>query len=108
MGPAQTTFSAVGAGAGADVDQVIRCADAIFIVLDHDDRVADVSQPLERADEPRVVALMQADGRLVQHIADADQTAAHLRRQANALRLAAGEACRSCDPASDIPGRHPA
>ena len=36
--------AAVGAGAGADVDQVVGGADAVLIVLDHDDGVADVAQ----------------------------------------------------------------
>src|SRR5947208_6838606 len=34
---------------------------------------------------------MQADGRLIEHIADADKTRANLGCQANALRFAAGE-----------------
>ena len=45
----------------------------------------------QRADQPVVVALVQADGRLVQHVADADQAAADLRGQADPLGLAAGE-----------------
>ena len=84
------------AGAGADVDQVIGGADAVLIVLDHDDGVADVAQAQQRADQARVVALVQADRRLVEHVADADQARADLRRQADALRFAAGERCRSC------------
>ena len=53
-------------------------------------------QPFERADEPGVVALMQADRRLIEHIANADQSAADLRGQPDALRFAAGEAWRFC------------
>ena len=41
--------------------------------------------------EPVVVALVQADGRLIEHVADADQAAADLRGQADALGFAAGE-----------------
>ena len=84
-------ISAVRAGAGADVDQIVGGADAVFIVLDHDDGIADGLQTLERADQPGVVALVQADGRLIEHIADADQPAADLRGQADALGFAAGE-----------------
>ena len=65
--------SPVRAGAGADVDQVIAVADAVLIVLDHDHAVADVAQAVKRADEPRVVALVQADRRLIEHVADADE-----------------------------------
>ena len=42
-----------------------------------------------------VVARVQADGRLVEHVADALQVAAELRRQADALRLAARERGRA-------------
>src|SRR6185437_2849523 len=48
-------------------------------------------ESVECADQPRVVALMQADGRLVQDIADADEAGADLRGQADALGFAAGE-----------------
>src|SRR5438045_542092 len=34
---------------------------------------------------------MQANGRLIEHVADADQSRANLRRQTNALRFAAGK-----------------
>src|SRR6185437_3377896 len=76
---------AMRAGAGSDVDEVIRFADAVFIVLDHDDAIADVAESVECADQPRVVALMQADGRLVQDIADADEAGADLRGQADEI-----------------------
>ena len=88
--------AAVRAGAGADVDQVVGGADAVLVVLDHEDGVADVAQAVERADQARVVALVQADGGLVEDVADADEAGADLRRQADALGFAAGEACRSC------------
>ena len=60
-------------------------------MLDDDDRVADVAQPLERADQPRVVALVQADRRLVEDVEDADELRADLRREPKPLRLAARE-----------------
>ena len=75
--------------ARADVDDVVGGADGLLVVLDHDDRVAQVAQPLQRGDEPLVVALVQADGGLVEHVEHADQTAADLAGQADALRLAA-------------------
>ena len=46
---------------------------------------------LQRRQQPIVVALMQADRRLVEDVQHADQRAADLRRQADALRLAAGQ-----------------
>ncbi len=63
----------------------------ILVMLDDDQRIAQVAQPHERANQPGVVALMQADARLVQHVEHAHQARANLRRQPDALRLAAGE-----------------
>jgi hypothetical protein len=59
-------------------------------VLDDDHGVAEVAQADQRLDEPAVVALVQADRRLVEHVEHADQAGADLRRQPDALRLAAG------------------
>ena len=53
--------------------------------------VAEVAQAEQRRDQPRVVALVQADARLVEDVEHAHQPGADLRRQADALRLAAGE-----------------
>ncbi len=41
-------LAAVHASAGAHVDDVIRIEDRVFVVLDDDDRVADVAQLLQR------------------------------------------------------------
>ena len=79
------------AGARADVDDVVGAADRVLVVLDHDQRVALVAQLLQRVEQDLVVARVQADGRLVEHVADALQVAAELRREADALRLAARE-----------------
>ena len=76
---------------GPDVDDVVGGADGLLVVLDHDDRVAQVAQPLQRGDEALVVALVQADGGLVEHVEHADQAAADLAGQADALRLSAGQ-----------------
>ena len=84
-------FAAVHAGAGADVDDVVGEADRVLVVLDDDHRVAEVAQARERAEQTFVVALVQADGRLVEHVHHADQARADLRGQADALRFAAGQ-----------------
>jgi hypothetical protein len=63
-------------------------------VLDDDHRVADVAQVLERLQQAVVVALVQADRRLVEHVHDAGQPGTDLRGQADALRLAAGQRFR--------------
>ena len=85
-------FAAMHAGAGADVDDVVGEADRVFVVLDHDHRVAQIAQARERAEQALVVALVQADRGLVEHVHHADQACADLRGQADALRFAAGQA----------------
>ena len=54
-------------------------------------RIAQVAELLQGVQQPAVVAGVQADGRLVEHVEHAAQAAAHLGRQADALHLAAGK-----------------
>ena len=84
-------LSAVLAGAGTDVDHPVGGADRVLVVLDDDQGVAEVAQPDQRLDQPMVVALVQADARLVEHVQHADQAGPDLGRQPDPLRLAAGE-----------------
>ena len=84
-------LAAVLAGAGAHVDDVVGGAHRLLVVLDDDDRVAEVAELLERGEEARVVALVQADRRLVEDVEHADEARADLRREPDALRFAAGE-----------------
>src|SRR5262245_8404984 len=63
-------------------------------MLDDDDGVADIAQMDEGFEEARIVALMQADRRLVQHIEHASEARADLRGKPNALALAARERAR--------------
>ncbi len=79
------------AGAGADIDHIIGGEHGILVMLDHDHGVAEVAQPPERAEQALIVALVQADGGLVQHIEHAGQAGADLAGEADALALAAGQ-----------------
>ena len=88
---ARGDLAALVAGAGAEVEQVVGRRDDLAVVFDEHERVAQVAQALQRAEQPGVVARVQADGRLVEDVEDAGQAAADLARQADALRLAAGE-----------------
>ena len=83
--------AAVDAGAGAHVDDVIRGTNGIFVVLHDDDRVAQVAQPGQGREQALVVALMQADGGLVQHVHDAHQARADLAGEPDPLGFAAGK-----------------
>ena len=88
-------FSAPRAGAGAEVNDMVGFPNRFFIVFHNDDGISHVAQVLEGVDELLVVARMQADGRFVQDIGDAYQSAADLRGKAHALGFAAGKGGRS-------------
>src|SRR5690606_35083149 len=83
--------AAVHPGAGADIDHVVGEADGVLVVLDDYHRVAQVAQVGEGAQQALVVALVQADGGLVEDVHDAHQAGADLAGQADALGLAAGQ-----------------
>ena len=84
-------LAAVLAGAGADVDDPVGDLDGVLVVLDDDQGVAEVLEPDQGLDQPLVVALVQPDRRLVEHVEDADEAGADLGGQPDALGLAAGE-----------------
>ncbi len=77
--------------AGAEVEHVVGVADGVFVVLDDENGVAEVAQPFEGLDEAVVVALVQADGGLVEDVEDAAEAGADLGGEADALTFAAGE-----------------
>ena len=64
-------------------------ADGVLVMLDHDHGVAEVAQALQRVQQPRIVALVQPDRGLVEHIEHAGQAGADLRGEPDALAFAA-------------------
>ena len=87
-------LAAVHARARPDIDDIIGGEDRVLIVLDHDHRIAEVAQPPQRLQQPDIVALVQADRGLVQHVEHAGEARADLRGQADALAFAAGKRAR--------------
>ena len=73
------------------IHKEVRRAHGVQVMLDDDDGVAEVTQSAEGVQQLVVVALMEADAGFVQDVEHADQTAAHLARQADALRFAPRE-----------------
>ena len=71
------------------VDAMVGRANHVLIVFHHQHAVANVTQVFQGVDEPVVVALVQTNAGLVQHIHHAREPRANLRGQADALRLAA-------------------
>ena len=88
-------FAAVHARPRADVHNEIGGIHGVLIVLDHDDCVAQVAQMAQGGDQLIVVALVQADARLVEDVQYAHQRGADLGGQTDALALTAREGGRS-------------
>ena len=84
-------LAAMHARARADVDHMIRLEDRVLVMLHDEHRIAEVAQVLQRFEEARIVALMQPDGRLVEHVQHAGQPGADLRGEPDALAFAAGQ-----------------
>ena len=84
-------FASARSRTGAKIDNVIGCADCFFIVLDHDDRIAQVAKSPERPQQPSIVALVQANAWFIQNVKHPRKTGADLCGQSNSLSLAAGE-----------------
>ncbi len=85
---------AVDPGARPHVDDPVGGADRLLIVLDDDDRVAEIAQPSQGRQQAPVVALVQPDRGLVEHVEHPGHPRADLRGQPDALALAAGERAR--------------
>ncbi|MCY1236705.1 hypothetical protein D9M72_493750 [compost metagenome] len=84
-------LAAVFPGSGPDVDYPVGFLDGVFVVLHDDERVAEVAQAGQRFDQAVVVALVQADGGLIQNVEDTHEAGADLGCQADALGFAAGQ-----------------
>ncbi len=82
---------AVAAGGRAEIEQLVGVLDNFAVVLDHQQRIAQVAKLLERVQQPAIVAGVQADGGFIEHVEDSAQAAADLRGQTDALHFAAGK-----------------
>ena len=71
--PEKTTRAALLAGAEAQIDDVVGDLDHVGVVLDDEHGVALIAQLPQDGDQPLVVARVQADRRLVEHVERADQ-----------------------------------
>ncbi|MNF13846.1 hypothetical protein D3C80_2158320 [compost metagenome] len=58
-------------------------------MFNDDNRIADITQVLQRFEKPGIVALMQADRRFVEHVKHTGQTRADLRGKPDALAFTA-------------------
>ena len=79
-------------GSGPELDDPVGRPHRRLVVFDHDQRVARVPETPEHGEQPLGVPCVQADRRLVEDVEDVHDARDGLRRQLQALRLAAGEA----------------
>ncbi len=102
-GPAgRGDLSAAFSRPGPEIDQMIGSLDDLAVVLDQNQRVAQVAQMLERPEQAGVVARVQADRRLVEHVENTGQPAADLAGQADPLALTAGKRRRAAGQAQVV------
>ena len=83
--------SAMLAGARSQVHDVVGGANRFFVVLHDNDGVSQVAKTGQRRQQAPIVALVQANRRLVEHVEDAGEVGADLRRQPDALSFTAGQ-----------------
>ena len=102
-GPADgCDFAAPFSRPGPEIDQMIGGLDDLSVMLDQNERVAQVAQMLERSEQAGVIAGVQSDRRLVEDIENTRQSAADLAGKTNALALAAGKRRRAASQAQVI------
>ena len=87
-------LAAGGAGAGAEVDDVVGDRDRLRLVLHDEHGVALVAQPQQQVVHPLDVVRVQADRRLVEDVGDVGERRAEVADHLGALRLAARQRAR--------------
>ena len=61
-------FAAMRARTGPHIDDIVSSTDSVLVMLDNDDCIAEITQPLQRDEQHVVIPLMQTDAGFVQHI----------------------------------------
>ena len=93
-GALEADGAALGAGAGAEVDDVVGDGDRLRLVLDDEDGVALVAQLQQQLVHPLDVVRVQADRRLVEDVGDVGERRPEVADHLGALGLASGQRAR--------------
>ena len=80
---------AVFSGARSDIHDIVRFAHRVLIMFDHDDRISQVSQMLQRMQQLVIIPLVKPYARFIEYIRHADKTGADLGGQTDTLSLSA-------------------
>ena len=83
-------FAAMNTGTGANIDNMVGGHNGFLIMLNHDNRIAEVAQARQRIQQARIIALMQTNTRLVENVKNAGKARADLRGETNTLAFTAG------------------
>jgi len=78
-------------GPRSQIEDAVGLEHDLWVVLDHDERVAGIAQALHHADDPLHVARMQPDGGLIENEQCVDERGAERGREVDALHLAPRE-----------------
>ena len=81
--------------ARSEIKNLVTIGNHFAVVFNHNQRVAQVAKFVQRPKQPQVVARMQTDCRLVEHIEHPAQTTPQLAGQPNSLGLTIAERRRS-------------
>ena len=84
-------LSAVNAGAGTDIHDIIRSVHRVLVVLDHDQSIAEIAQTEECLQQLFIVTLVQANRRLVKNVKHAHQRRTDLGRETDSLAFTSGK-----------------
>ena len=88
---------AVHTGPRPDIKHIIRLADRFFVVFNDDNRIALIPQVFQRLEQAVIIALVQADGRFIEHVKHPCQPRPDLRRKPNTLAFPPAERpARAC------------
>ena len=82
-------LTAMFPGAGSDVQDLVRRVHGLFVMLHHQQAVAQVPQVLKSLQELGIIPLVQTDAGLIQDVQHPGQAGADLGRQPDTLGFAA-------------------
>ena len=94
QGPLSDDLTSAHARTRTEIDNVIGSTHRLFVVLDHNHRVALIAQVAQAVQQHAVVTRMKANGGLIQNIDHAHQPTADLSGKPNALALTARQSGR--------------
>src|SRR4051812_46701713 len=80
------------------IDDVVGAPNGFLVMLHHDDGISKVAELLQRCQKTRVVLVMQADRRFIEHVQNATKTRPDLGCKTDALALSSGQRiCRTVE-----------